>query len=151
MLKILKGDLFNNAKAPCIIAHGCNAQGVMSAGFAKKIKELYPENFDVYLAAFKTSQYGELETGSNIYFNHSSGIVICNCITQRDYGSSRRYLNYWSLERCMSELEDSAHAWSLPVHMPLIGTGYAGGDPEIVMRILEKSFRTATEATVWTL
>ena len=46
MVEYVKGNLFDEPQE--IIVHGCNARGVMGAGFAKDLKEKYPENYKEY-------------------------------------------------------------------------------------------------------
>lgn len=144
MLKIVKGDLFAHAIGPCIIAHGCNAQGVMGSGFALAIKERFPWAYEGYRLQFRTKG---LKRGA-AYMCHRSPdtIIIANCITQADYGRDPNihYVSYESVADSLALVaEYAAHiypAGPLPIHFPFIGGGLANGDRDILMSIFEKAF-----------
>lgn len=148
-LKIKVGDLFEHATANCIIAHGCNAQGVMGSGFALEIKKRFPDAFKVYRRAYETSQFGELETGRNIAVLCEPSVIVVNCITQRFFGSKeRREIDYYALRNCLNCLLRYANTY--PIHLPLIGGHLGGGEREVLIDIMRHVFLTV-DATLWEL
>lgn len=125
-------DIFNSKG---IIAHGCNALGIMGAGFALHVKKRYPEAYKQYRS--------NLELGQVSVVKVSDDLFIANCITQFDFGKDgRRYVNYEALAECFEEL----NGWSLPIHYPLIGCGLAGGDWDVVSSIIKSSLTNHKES-----
>lgn len=130
-LTYTKGNVIN-ASEP-IIAHGCNAQGVMGSGVAKAVKWRFPNAFECYRRQMKEDG---LEVGQVIYAP-CEGKIIANCITQKYYGrDGRRYLDYEALCKCMRSLDAFTASMRInnnkneviAVAMPRIGAGLGGGD-----------------------
>lgn len=130
-----KGDLL---ETDCrLIAHGCNAQGVMGSGVAKAIRAKYPNAYDIYRGV-------HLDKGLTLGENVLAGIpgtttIIVNCITQEFYGrdSSRIYIDYKSIRSCMRNLNTILEMYD-EVAMPKIGAGLGGGDWETISIIIEE-------------
>lgn len=140
----IKGDLF--AADGDFLVHGCNAQGVMGSGVAKRVKELYPGTFESYKSfCDSTEELGRL--GKIVVTeetHHLSGrkFKLVNAITQRYYGKDgQRYISYGALESCLLYLKPLLVEGSkqrLPgsfktiqpskVILPKIGAGLGGGD-----------------------
>ena len=138
MLKIIHADLFDYAAPGSIIAHGCNMQGVMGAGFAREIRYRFPKAFLEYRRVYSE---GQLELGSFILV-HTKGYNIYNCITQERYGRDPRivYVDYKALRQSLKHVANYSAANDLPIHIPFIGAGHAHGDPDILMNIFEEIF-----------
>lgn len=134
-IKYVKGDV-TEADAT-IIAHGCNAQGVMGSGVAKIIREKYPEAYDAYRNMY---YQGGLELG-NVIIAQSNGKRIANCITQEFFGTDRRHADYDAIRTVMRTLD--VRALGGTVAMPLIGAGLAGGDWKVISKIIEESFKNS--------
>lgn len=162
MITYRSGDV---TKAPeKIIAHGCNAQGVMGSGVAKAIKEAFPRAYSFYRTQYDL--YG-LKLGqvvwSSITFNTPYEIIrkgapnyyklIANCITQENYGRDGKvYCSYDAIRECMKKINDVCIAQEIPsVAMPKIGAGLAGGDWQIISKIIEEEFSDSIEVVVYTL
>ena len=148
MLTVKEGDLFKHAKARCLIAHGCNAQGVMGSGVALEIKTRFPGAYESYKLAHDN---GRNKLGQIIYAHHD-GIIIANCITQEFFGRDKNelYVSYSAVDKCMNELASFILYFekNLPVHLPFIGGGLANGSREKLMQIFEQAFQK-TDATLW--
>lgn len=140
-IEYINDDIFNTT-INCII-HGCNAQGVMGAGIAKKIKKLYPEVFKKYRDYYEN--HG-LSVGDIVYTETNNGKFIVNAITQENYGSdpTKRYVSYDAVDDIMKEL-DSALSNAYPkitqVAMPMIGSGLANGSWNVIESIIETRLR----------
>lgn len=131
MIEYIKGNLFS-AKHP-MIAHGCNAQGVMGSGVAKIIKEKFPEAYIIYKE--------ECASGLNMPFVSywaGNGTIIANCITQKYFGyNGVRYVLYDYVDYCMEELNSKMICSGIEyVAMPKIGSGLGGGDWRVIEAII---------------
>lgn len=143
MLKVIKGNLFELVPEKCIIAHGCNAQGVMGSGFAKQIKVRYPTAYNYYIQAFKTTKRlkGKDWLGRLIAVNEN-GHYIINAITQEFYGRDNnfKYVSYKAVMNSMAKVAKLSKKYNLPVYFPFIGGGLANGDRNVLMAIFEEVF-----------
>lgn len=135
-IKYVKGDV-TEAKET-IIAHGCNAQGVMGSGVAAIIRKKFPEAYEMYHDACNS---GHLRLGMT-QFIPSNDKLIANCLTQEFYGTDRRHVNYEAVAMICNDL--NAQAGDDAVALPLIGAGLAGGDWSVISAIIEAEFTTAT-------
>ena len=151
MLTIKKGNLFEHATRDCIIAHGCNAQGVMGSGVAKEIKQRFPEAYQVYQLQNKK---GAMKLGTVTIATCANNIVVANCITQEFYGRDPRrvYVDYDAVTECMLQLDvlPTLLKFDYPLHIPFIGGGLANGNRDILLEIFEKELANV-EATLWLL
>lgn len=140
------GNLLQNVTEGFII-HGCNAQGVMGSGFAKELKETYP---DAYAAYRKQAMAEGLALGDVITVPVSDDLVIFNAITQDVfYGhpdameGQTRFTDYEAMARVMetANLVAGSRYSSIEqvLHFPLIGAFRGGGDWEIIKTIIERS------------
>lgn len=138
MLKITYGDLFEYAAENSIIAHGCNAQGVMGSGFAKQLRQRFPIAYLNYRIAFIE---GGLELGGYVLVSTKKRHVF-NCITQRDYGRDKEtvYVDYSAVHKSLSHVAQHSKKYNYPVHIPLIGGGLANGHKDTLIGIFEEVF-----------
>lgn len=128
MITYIKGDLLTATDG--IIAHGCNAQGVMGSGVALQIKEKFPEAYADYLKMPKT-------LGTVGYTEVSQKLTIANCITQEFYGRDKnvRYVSYDALELVFKQL-GMLHGYT--INIPMIGAGLANGDWNTILNIINR-------------
>lgn len=136
----MNGDLF---ETPCrLIAHGCNARGVMNSGVAKRVRELYPDASTQYRDYCKA---GILPPGEIHIYVANESRIIANLITQPDFGyEGMRYISYDALTTACETLDK--HCERLAIHdiaMPRIGAGLGGGNWEVIESIIETSFQYA--------
>jgi len=127
-----------------IIAHGCNMQGVMGAGVAKKIRAIFPEAYSDYRKSYLNDN---LSLGKVIFtpvykqdFSEAYEIIIANCITQRYYGrvENRQYVDYKAIQTCIRTIDEFCAANDIDsVAMPMIGCSHGGGDWNIISQIIE--------------
>lgn len=144
MLTIKHGDLFKNVKRDAIIVHGCNAQGKMGSGFAKEVRYRYKGAYEAYMS---TTKY--MEVGQCTFYKHWTGVIIANAITQKFYGyDGKCYVDYPGTVTALKKAVDVAKQEKLPIHLPLIGCGLAGGDEKIMMPLLHDVFHDV-DATLW--
>lgn len=154
---LVKRDLVDVMKSgyPVIIMHGCNRQGAMGAGFAKEVRAFAePCYFDykewLEISMDENENFTRPELG-DVCVNQQHSVLFFHALTQDDYGTDKRKLNYGALAKSCSYvnryLQDNPEVArlfmsniGLRIHMPKIGCGLAGGDWNIVKEILEISF-----------
>lgn len=153
MSTTLTGNLFEIVLPKCvtesndvhIIVHGCNAQGRMGSGFAKELRDRFPEAYGAYMAHHK--QYG-LTLGTNVPYTVSKNLVIMNAITQEFYGyDGAKYVSYDAVASCFEEINNLSlklqeDGTVVSVHYPMIGAGLAGGQWDIIEAIIETELFT---------
>jgi O-acetyl-ADP-ribose deacetylase (regulator of RNase III) len=131
-----------------IIVHGCNNQGVWGAGLALSIKRKYPEAYKLYRDEW------ERRSGFNLgevqFYFISYNKIICNAITQENYGRDKRYVNYDAVRKAFEKIYPLAAIDNIPIHFPKIGCGLGGGDWNIVKNIIEEEIN-GHESYVWVL
>jgi len=146
-MKEIKGNIIDLAenKEFDIILQGCNCFHKMGSGLAKEINERYPEAF---LADKNYSKYGDpVKLGTFTYAkckrNDNSEFFILNCYTQFRYGKDglyNRYVEYGAIRSCLKELKTFCKKES-KIGIPIIGCGLAGGDWNVVKRIIEEELK----------
>ncbi len=151
MIKEIKGSILDTHCK--LIAHGCNAQGVMGSGVARILYDKWPMVKSRYL-------YFVNVLNKNIDPDHLLGMVdfewvdidieVANCFTQQNCGTDKQvYLSYAALNDCFQRLKDHAIENKITeIAMPKIGCGLAGGDWERVKVMLEDKFKD-TEIIVY--
>ena len=154
-IKYVKGNLLDAKEG--IIAHGCNAQGVMGAGVALAIKNKWPVAFQTYADWY--SNFG-LELGQVIWADVDDKLI-ANCITQETYGrqDGKVYVDYDAIRICMKNIRIGGGIIPLGttdksplanVAMPKIGAGLGGGDWNKIEKIIENELR-GFDVTVYEL
>lgn len=142
MITYHKGDLFNDYHP--FIAHGCNSLGVMGSGFAKQVKEKYPDVYKKYSQWFVDNKL-DLGVVQIVPTKDSENrdLYIANCITQKGYGLSIQHVNYDAVKDCMQGLATHMkwatklrpYFWT-HIAMPKIGAGLGGGDWNVIEPII---------------
>lgn len=142
MVEIKDGNLLE-AKDVDIILHQVNCMGVMGGGIAKQIKNRYPYVYEEYLAFCqeRTDRLGE------ILICETPDFLIVNCFGQYGYGTLETFTNYEALRECFNKVAklvktaEKDHNRHVRIGMPYkIGCGLAGGDWQIVYKIICEEF-----------
>jgi len=128
-MKTIIGNIFDHVDKLDVIVHGCNCFATMGAGIAAQIARLYPE---AYIVDSKDPRTPEQKLGG-ISFTKNTTPIIINAYTQFRLG---RDLKYNALENTMHLISLNFH--DLRIGMPMIGAGIAGGDWEIIEKIISK-------------
>ncbi len=131
-----KGNLLDVTSG--IIAHGCNAQGVMGSGVAKGIREKFPTAYRYYQYQAESGlELGDVQIVSVV----PKTLYVANLITQEFYGTSgNRYVSYDAVDECF----DNLFARNIPkqiVNIPKIGAGLGGGDWSVIESIIESRMK----------
>lgn len=129
-IEYIKGSLLESDEY--VIAHGCNAQGVMKSGVAKAIREQYPFVYNDYKNWEKKHRLklGDVITSGN--FDR----IILNIISQEDYGRdpSVVYVSYDAIANAVKRINAMGFT---RVAFPKIGAGLANGNWNIISTIIE--------------
>lgn len=133
---LVKGDLLQMGKDNefDIIVQGCNCHNVMGAGIAAQIKKQFP---DAYLADQETLA-GDRNKLGRYTIGMSGRLVIINAYTQ--YNTATRpgqdVFEYDAFEQVLSNLANRFGKYRFG--LPMIGMGLAGGNPEIILPMMEE-------------
>ena len=148
MITYKKGDLLSVTEG--IIAHGCNAQGVMGSGVAALVKAKYPIAFEQYVADLEMLAKDEAYMGAsplgyvslwsptdlNVVLTNAS-LLIANCITQNLFGrDGSKFVSYDAIHTCFVALERIAKMTGMTINIPRIGAGLGGGDWTVIEAII---------------
>ena len=143
-----KGDLLQ-AKEDAI-CHGVNCMGVMGAGVAKQIARVFPEAEVRYkklclLARSKSTTKDLLGVIQAVKIDET---LIINMFTQYDYGRSKRHADYKAIEDAFERLNELELR---SVAICKIGAGLAGGDWQIIEKIILSKMNPETVVIVYEL
>jgi len=138
MIKHVVGDLVRDAEMYDVICHGCNCFCTMSAGIAPQIKAKFPEAY----AADCATTAGDVNKMGTITHTESGKPIVVNMYTQYDTKgrrSGQMDFDYDAFRKALKEVK--AKFSGKMMAMPKIGAGLAGGDWEIIERILDDEMR----------
>jgi O-acetyl-ADP-ribose deacetylase (regulator of RNase III) len=135
-MKEITGDLIKQAYEFDVIVHGCNCMNTMNSGFAKQLKQ----EFNQVLTADNETKRGDrtkLGTFSVAYSPYAGdNFIIVNAYTQYRYGTEKRHCDYDAVRSCMKGIKK--RFTGLKIGMPRIGANRAGGDWNIISKIIEE-------------
>lgn len=135
-MQIIYGDILNSDAD--VIVHQVNCQGVMGKGLAKQIKDEYPEVFTEYKMFCSKCNSHEL-LGMTEIVRVGFRRCVANLFAQEYYGSGRKcYTDYDALRKCLSTVNSEFAGKTVAVPYKL-GCGLAGGDWDIVSKIIEET------------
>ena len=149
---IKQGDLFANVTEGYIL-HGCNAQGVMGSGVARIVRDMYPEAYTRYM---ERHDFHCLQLGDIVPALVTPNLIILNGITQDLYGhDGGPYVMYPALRQVFEGSALIAENGALActdLHMPLVGGGLGGGNPERIVEMMWEIFsKVNINTTLWLL
>lgn len=146
MVHTVKGDVFESGAD--IIAHGCNCKGGFGSGVAGIVAKKFSNVRNSYLTKFQTEGW---QLGDVQFVGIGNSKYIANCATQKNYlPRGPRHADYDAIKACMEKVRDFAKENKLTVACPKIGAGLAGGDWNIIKKILKDVF-TDYDVTVYYL
>ncbi len=122
-----------------VIAHGCNCVGGFGSGVAGQIAKKWPVVKNHYL--YKYDRYGWTLGEIQPVTMPFTGYTVVNCATQQFYlPRGIRHADYDAIEKAMLSLKEYAIENNFSIAIPKIGAGLAGGDWNVIEKILEKIF-----------
>lgn len=139
-----------------IIVHGCNCLGIMGAGIAAQFKDHVPVVYAQYRLVYlsDSERFGAsntLKLGSAQSVHTGYGNYVINGMTQQDIGGGVQ-VDYDAIRSVFKQVNETANALrSNSINFPLIGCGLAGGDWDIVSKIIEEEIDEKFTLNLWVL
>lgn len=142
MPDIIAADLLSFPKLPIgninVIAHSCNCQKTMAAGLAKKIKDKFPNVYEV-----DCKKSGDDWLGKYTAAKVGKDKFVVNLYTQYTYGTDQRQVNYEAFYTALDSLVLSLSKKNTEGKNYILGLPYkiscdlAGGDWEIIGSMID--------------
>lgn len=138
MITETEGDATDPANGPGIIAHVCNDQGGWGRGFVTAVSRRWPNPERAYR---RLCHFGDPALGVTQLVQVEPAVWVANMIAQHGYRGPTNPvpLDYAALERCLAAVAGHAVRLEVPVHMPRIGCGLAGGTWDEVAPIIRRT------------
>lgn len=139
MMKKIQGDLIQLALDGHfdVIVHGCNCFNTMGAGIAKSIKLAFPA---VYAADRRTIKADRKKLGNytkaEIVLPNGMQLEVINAYTQFHYSSSQPNVDYKAIRQVFRRIAMN-YSHDVRIGIPMIGAGLAGGDWNLIERIID--------------
>ena len=119
-----------------VILHGCNCQCVMGAGIAKQVRTLFPEAFEADLETRKGAREKLGTISWAAIARPSARFVIVNAYTQFHWRGGGVKVEYDAVRSAMKSVK--SRFAGLRIGYPQIRAGMAGGDWEVISRIISE-------------
>ena len=135
MIKYIDGDIVRDSDQFDVIAQGCNCFCKMGAGLAPQIKHKWPE---AYAVDCETVAGDRNKLGTFTYTKNTTPIIV-NIYSQYDTkGRSLGYmdLDYTALRSGLKAMKEKFSGKKFG--LPKIGSDLAGGDWNIIERIIQE-------------
>jgi O-acetyl-ADP-ribose deacetylase (regulator of RNase III) len=137
-MNIIQGDLLELALQGRldVILHGCNCQCQMGKGIALSIKQRFPE---AYKADLRTEKGARSKLGTISFADiarDERAFTIVNAYTQFHWRGDGVKADYEAIRRAMRVV--SSRFSGKRIGYPKIGAGLAGGDWDIIARIIDE-------------
>lgn len=130
----LKGDITEPRGAGSrIVAHIINDKSsTWGAGAASAIAKRWPSAHSDF-KNWSIARREEFDLGTIHEYEVSEGLWVISMVAQHGYGpSSKPRIRYAALRSCLELLARAASEHNASVHMPRIGTGFAGGNWKVI-------------------
>jgi len=122
------------------------------AGFARAIRNKYP-SVQKDFREWSILNTENLSLGNIQLSVASKDVYVVSMIAQHGYGESvKPRIRYAALKDCLRQLKGIAKDKAAAIHMPRIGTGYAGGNWSYILELIDEILvRNGIAVTVYTL
>lgn len=133
-MNIVKGDLLEMALNGGfdVIVQGCNCHNTMGGGIAYTISKKFPK---AVIADNKTIRGDRSKLGTyTIAEEH--GVIVVNAYTQYDFGTDKVNVDYDAIRSAFKSIKKEFG--DKRIGYPLIGCGLAGGNWDIVSKIIDE-------------
>lgn len=155
MLKYVNGDVLGQSTG--LLVHGCNATTSPAGGIAGVIFDRWPNAEKVHheLVNVYRPSNAILLLGEVSMVLAATNLLILNAITQMKPGAGS--LSYEAVRRSLirvgkiAKMYNDSQGTSLPIIMPKIGAGIAGGDWKIIEFIINETLTKDHEVIVYVL
>ena len=145
-MKEIKGDLLKEDFD--VIVHGCNCFNIMGAGIAKTIKTIYPLVYSADCETIKGDQ-SKLGTILPIKVKHcitGKELIVVNGYTQYRYNGNTLMVNYEAVREVFKNVKKNFSGKK--IGYPMIGAGLAGGDWDVISKIIDEELVGEDHAVV---
>lgn len=139
MVKIVVGDATKPiGEGNKIIAHVCNDIGAWGKGFVLAVNKLSQRPKNLYKFAIEKHQIklGDIQL---VLIPEDPSIYVANMVAQHGIVKDEEGeppIRYDSLRECLKQVYSEAKQRNATVHMPRIGCGLAGGEWNVVEKII---------------
>jgi O-acetyl-ADP-ribose deacetylase (regulator of RNase III) len=146
MLTYKTGDLMKFTEDA--FGHGCNCQKRMASGVAYAVRKTF---YEMVQADLDSPVSNQERLGTFIRVSLSNGKIGYNIYSQFMYGRDRVNVDYGALEQgTLGACENLKASGFKTLALPKIGCGLAGGDWDVVSKILERvSNQTGVDITIY--
>ena len=137
MLKHTKGNLLDLAERGefDVIVQGCNCFNTMGGGIAREIRERYPNVASVDMETVR-GDYNKLGNWTECDAGKKNRFTVINAYTQYNMSTGEDVFEYTAFALICQKL---IHAYGdKRIGLPYIGMGLAGGDKDVIMRMIEE-------------
>lgn len=137
MIRYIDGNLLDDSHNFEVIGHCCNCFHTMNSGIAPQIKAKFPEAYTVDCMTPKA----DINKLGTISFTENTSPIVVNLYGQFDYTGRRRNemdLDYDALKKALTLMKEKYTGKR--IGLPKIGAGLAGGDWNVIERILQDVF-----------
>ncbi len=135
------GDALSPGGAgPKVIAHVVNDRTPNwgGNGFAAAVRRKWPHVQDDF-RKWTTSNSRNLRLGNVHITDVAPNLHVAHMVAQKGFGSSMKpRIRYAALQDCLEDLGHLATEIGATIHMPLIGTGHAGGSWTLISELIER-------------
>ncbi|NNE66440.1 MAG: phosphatase [Pyrinomonadaceae bacterium] len=147
-MKIIEGDLIQLTVDGGfdVIVHGCNCFCTMGAGIAAVIKARFPEAFEADLNT-KKGDHDKLGTISSARVKRDGlDLRIVNAYSQYRYSGGGVLVDYEAIRAAFATI--AAEFPDSRIGYPLIGAGLAGGDWNVISKIIDAELESLDHTLV---
>jgi len=132
-----------------LIIHCCNDKGAWGAGFVLALSKLDPNAENMYRLwrqGITTGATGPFELGQVQFAAfHNPLLTVANMIGQHGTGvdaDGNPPIRYEAIRKCLRKVRKYCHDTGASVHAPRFGSDLAGGDWNIIEKIIEEELTT---------
>ncbi|MBW4619270.1 MAG: macro domain-containing protein [Cyanosarcina radialis HA8281-LM2] len=140
-IQYLIGDATNPiGEGKKLIVHICNGVGTWGAGFVLALSKKWQEPEREYRAWYKSGN--DFALGKTQFVRVEDNIFVANLIGQsgiRRQKSGSPPVRYAAIETGLIEVARFTNSHRASIHMPRIGCGLAGGDWQIIEKIIDRT------------
>ena len=125
---------------PKILVHVCNDIGAWGRGFAMAISKRWSAPEARFKAWYRGEEQQAFALGEVQFVQVAENLWVANLIGQRDIRAAKGVppVRYESIREGLKKVALEARRLGASVHMPRIGCGLAGGDWQLVGKMVEE-------------
>lgn len=141
-IQYITGDILtpNTSGKTVVVCHQVNCRGVMGAGLAKQVRQMYPGAYTAYkekCVEIKQGRGGLGDVQFCAYLNQS-GYILANIFGQDGYGRDKQYTDYAALCKAFTHIAQSFPNSTIRIPYKM-GCGLGGGDWTVVEQIIKET------------